>query len=367
MNRLTALVLGGALIWCPGKIRAATEVCGALTLATEWTAKESPYLVTGDLFIPGNSRLRIGPGVVVRFAKPRPCPSDKQPQELEDWSDSAYTGIKAEGTFYALGTEEQPVVFESDNPKPGAIGWDGIRLSGQNASSAEIAFCVFKGANQAVTAEKTGFFIHHSLFAGNNTGVMLGFRGDVGIINCNFIANASAGIVVRKAAPRIANNIFLDNKSYGIWTDGRPDVRILNNDFWGSREENCRSCPYAILQLGKLNANKDTTDAFGNMANDPIFIGTPAFDAARQADLQTDTPEHLVKDPKMAEMEAKARKKDEPAEPFRAMGKGAYLLSQYSKLIDAGMKNRDLRDRDASQNDIGMHGGPMTRMTKDPF
>src|SRR5690606_19150669 len=68
---------------------AATEVCGTLSLAAEWTAKESPYLVTGDIFIPGNSRLRIGPGVIVRFAKPRPCPSDKDPYPQEDWADSA--------------------------------------------------------------------------------------------------------------------------------------------------------------------------------------------------------------------------------------------------------------------------------------
>ncbi|MDQ3002230.1 MAG: hypothetical protein M3Y08_13340, partial [Fibrobacterota bacterium] len=72
----SALALALAAV---GQTPAATEVCGTLSLATEWTAKDSPYLVTGDLFIPGNSRLRIGPGVIVRFAKPKPCASDKVP------------------------------------------------------------------------------------------------------------------------------------------------------------------------------------------------------------------------------------------------------------------------------------------------
>lgn len=375
MNRLqafpfstyAALALFGVMVLGSGKSQAATEVCGTFGLATEWSARESPYLVTGDIFIPSNSRLRIGPGVTVQFAKPRPCPSDKYPQPLVDWSDSVYTGIKAEGTFYCIGTEEKPVVFEPEGAKPGEVGWDGIRFSGQNEHSSEIGFGVFRGANQAVTAEKAGFYIHHCLFIGNNTGVMLGLRGDVNIVNCNFVDNLSAGIVTRKAGPRIASNIFFNNRSYGIWSDARPSVRILNNAFWGNREEDCRKCPYEILQMSKPNANKDTGDAFGNLATDPIFLGTPSFDSAHQADLRTDTPAHLVKDAKIAEMEKKARKKGKPIAAFKPLGKGDYLLSQYSKLINAGHKSRDLNDRDDSPNDIGMHGGPMGRITKDPF
>ena len=172
---------------------------------------------------------------------------------------------------------------------------------------------------------------------------------------------------MKKAGPRIVSNIFLDNRSYGIWADGRPAIQIQNNAFWGNREEHCRKCPYAVLQLGKLNANKDTADIFGNLQADPIFIGSESFDAARQADIHTDTPAHLVKDAKLAEMEAKARKPDEAETHFKAMGKGKFLLSEYSKLTNAGHKSRDLKNRDGSVNDIGVHGGPMGRITKDPF
>jgi hypothetical protein len=359
----------------PG-VRADTEVCGTLSLAAEWTAKGSPYLVTGDIFIPATSRLRIGPGVTVRFAKPRPCPADAHPhvEEEMDWADSAYTGIRAEGTFYSLGTEEQPVTFEPAEAKAGAVGWDGIRLSGQQAGAAEIAFSVFRGANQAVTAEKAGFFIHHSLFEGNNTGVLAGLRGDVGVVNCDFIGNFSAGIVIRKGGPRIANNIFAGNRSYGIWADGRPAIQTWSNAFWGNREEACYKCPYAVLQPAKVNANQDTCDKFGNLAADPIFQGSPSFEAAQEADVATDTPAHLVKDAQLAKMEADARAKEEKAKgkkkkkkEYVPLGKGPYVLSRYSKLINAGMPGRDFRDRDGTTNDIGMHGGPMARIGSDPF
>lgn len=430
-----------------GQTLAATEVCGTFSLATEWTAKDSPYLVTGDIFIPGNSRLRIGPGVIVRFAKPKPCASDKVPVPeasgdkshghgshgapgtpgkhdshgakashgkpdshsslddhgkaspgshgahgkdadphpapepgtvgipLVDWADSTYTGIKAEGTFYVLGTEEQPVLFETDDAKAGTVGWDGLRLSGQQAGAAEISFAVFRGANQAITADRAGFFIHHSLFEGNNTGVHAGLRGDVAIVNCNFIDNLSAGIVIRKGNPRIANNLFAGNRSYGIWADGRPVLQAWNNAFWGNREEPCYKCPYTLLTRVKTNANKDTTDKSGNLAADPVFMGSASHQAAMEADVATDTPAHLVKDPKLAKLEADARAKEEKAskskkkkkQEFVPQGKGPYVLSRYSKLVNAGHPGKEFRDRDGSANDIGLHGGPMGRIASDPF
>ncbi len=361
----------------PGSL-AVTEACGTFTLATEWTAKESPYLVTGDIFIPASSRLRIGPGVIVHFAKPRPCAAEKNGKkspeiEQADWADSAYSGIKAEGTFYVLGTEDQPVLFEPEQPKPGAVGWDGIRLTGQQAGAAEISFAVFRGANQAVTVDRAGFAIHHCLFEGNNTGLFTGLRGDVAVVNCDFIGNFSAGIVIRKGGPRMANNIFAGNRSYGIWADGRPAVQAWNNAFWDNREEACYKCPYALLEPSRVNADKDSCDRFGNLIADPVFIGSASYDAAREADVHTDTPAHLIKDEKMAQLEADAREKAEKEakgkkkKEYTPVGKGPYLLSQYSKLVNAGKSGREFRDRDGTANDIGMHGGPMGRITSDPF
>lgn len=387
---MAGLALAYAFLAATRPAGAATEVCGTLPLATEWVAKQSPYLVTGDIFIPANSRLRIGPGVIVRFAKPRPCKEDTTRIPQVDWADSAYTGIKADGTFYTLGTEEQPVLMEPEKPKTGAVGWDGIRLSGQRAGAAEISFTVFRGANQALTIDYAGFYIHHSLFEGNNTGILAGTRGDVGIVNNNFIGNLSAGIVIRKGSPRIANNIFMGNRSYGIWGDGRPAIQAWNNAFWQNREDACFRCPYAVLAIARANANHDSTDRYGNFEADPLFIGSPTWKAAEELDIETSTPAHLVKDPELARLEAEAtaatakrEKEDKEAKPerpgkakekadkkkkkFVQVGKGPYLLSKYSKLWDAGHPGSDFRDRDGTPNDIGMHGGPMNRIVTDPF
>ncbi len=382
--RISASVISfGLALAFPGISHSATEVCGTLSLATEWIAKSSPYIVTNDIFIPANSRLRIGPGVIVKFTKPKPCKEQldgKEPIPQEDWADSAYSGIKAEGTFYTLGTEEHPVLMEPAEPKPGTVSWDGIRLTGERAGAAEIGFTVFRGANQAITVDHSAFFIHHCLFEGNNTGILAGMRGDVGIVNCNFIGNLSAGIVIRKGSPRIANNIFQGNRSYGIWADGRPAIQTWNNAFWQNREENCFKCPYAVLDEVNLNANKDSSDRYGNLTADPMFIGSPTWKAAEALDIETSTPVHLIKDENLAKLEADAtakrekeekaskdKDKDKKRKKFVQVGNGPYLLSKYSKLVDAGHKGRDFQDRDGTVNDIGMHGGPMGRITSDPF
>lgn len=345
---------------------AVTPVCGTLRLAQEWTAKESPYLVTSDVYLPNTSRLRIGPGVVVRFAaKSRPCDAEDPAPAPEDWSDSAYVGIRIEGPFQCLGTEENPVVFEPENPKQAAIGWDGLRLQGQTSRNAEIGFAVFRGANQALQVRKADFFVHHSLFEGNNTGIALASRGDLSIVNCAFLRNRSAGIVLDKARPRIAANLFAGNRGYGLWADGRLGLLVSHNAFWNNGEADCRRCPHAILPADLADT---VADGQGNIIADPVFEGSESHQAAIQADVGTDTPLHLVKDKALAKLEADNRPKWSKARPaHKPQGKGPYRLSAYSRLVDAGPPGSRFKDRDGSRCDIGLHGGLMGRLAEDPF
>jgi hypothetical protein len=144
-----------------------------------------------------------------------------------------------------------------------------------------------------------------------------------------------------------------------------------------------------VLDTVKTNANKDACDRYGNLAADPLFIGSPSWKAAEELDVETSTPAHLIKDQDLAKLEAEAtakreaeaaekdsekpakdkskEKKKKKAKAFVQLGNGPYLLSKYSKLVDAGHPGGDFKDRDGSRNDIGMHGGPMGRIATDPF
>jgi hypothetical protein len=353
----------------------ATPVCGTLRGVQEWTARKSPYLVTGDVYLPNTSRLTIGPGVKVLFARTASAcnAEDPAPRPL-DWSDSAYVGFRIEGPFFVHGTEESPVVFEPEPPKPGQAGdkvraapiaWDGLRMAGQGPSGAEIGHAVFRGANRALHAVQASFFVHHCLFEGNNTGIALGMRGDLSIVNSNFIANHSAGITLEKARPRVAACLFLGNRAYGIWSDGRIGLFASYNAFWGNAEEHCYRCVHSILKGGELDT---LPDAAGNIIADPIFVGGESHRAALAADESADTPEHLVKDKALAKLEARSRPKWAAPKPdFKPQGIGPYRLSAYSRLIDAGPPGSGFKDRDGSRGDIGLHGGPMGKLAEDPF
>ncbi len=405
---------------------AKTEVCGEIRLPTDWTLAESPYIVTNDITIPENSRLRIEAGVVVLFTSPKPCAEEvekqkqleeNQPKEkehpkekyhkgesspkkieaksadkheekslaeedlesdvpakpkFEDFADSLYVGIKIEGSFYVLGSEEQPVIFQSMDTLSTKTKWDGLRFYGQNAEQVEIGFASFKNAHHALHLRKSTFFIHHNIFLHNNTGIYLIHKSKPIITNNNFLSNQSAGIYTEESNPKIANNIFYENKTYGIWSDSRLNVQILNNAFANNGEEHCYKCPFHILRLNHQNPNNDTCDANFNLLTDPLFFNSTGFKLAQQNDLNLDTPGHLVKDPQIAELEKKARgkwwkRKAKAAKPFELLGKGSYLLSSYSKLTHAGHVNKSFNNRDESVNDIGIHGGHMGRMTRDPF
>jgi hypothetical protein len=378
---LRVLVFFGAAAAFPPTAAAATEVCGTLRGVQEWTARRSPYLITSDAYLPNTSRLKIGPGVKVLFArKPSPCKAEDPAPKPVDWSDSAYVGFRIEGPFHVLGTEENPVVFEpapaqAAPGKPGeasartgreaAVAWDGLRMAGQNPGGAEIAHAVFRGANRALHARKASFFVHHCLFEGNNTGIALGMRGDLSIVNSAFIGNLSAGISLEKARPRVAASLFLGNRAYGIWSDGRIGLFASYNAFWDNAEEHCFRCVHTILEGGELDT---LPDASGNIIADPVFVGSESHKAALAADESSDTPGHLVKDKTLAKLEAESRPKwAKPKPAFRPQGTGPYRLSAYSRLIDAGPPGAGFKDRDGSRGDIGLHGGPLGKLAEDPF
>lgn len=387
-----------------------TPICGTLRLAEEWTLRGSPYIITGDVFIPATSRLRIEAGVEVRFqSKPSPCESEQgrkpikaakpehdeksehdhhpdpsdaakkkvvterdplQPPPPRDFSDSTYTTLSIEGAFYCLGMPGKPVRFMPADTTPGSPPWDAVRLMGQREGRAEIAFAEFRGANVGLYVERAEFYIHHSVFEGNNTGLWCGPHADVTPMFNVFTRNRSTGLLIDKAVPHVINNIFWKNTGHGIWSDGRKSMIIAYNAFYSNGEDDCYRCAHDILPLGEGGV-RDTVDAHGNRHADPVFIDSESFKALRLKDPRYDTPKHLIKDTALAAAEKKSRwrwfKGNDSAQAFTPRGQGPWRLSEYSPLRNAGHPARTLRNTDGSRSDLGIWGGPQDRITKNPF
>ena len=105
-SALRLLLLGPAFLCAPAS---ATEVSGAITNDTAWTANDSPYLVIGDVSVGNSATLTVEDGVEVRF---------QEGLELR-------IGYPDAGTLVADG-EVTGVLFTSDQAVPAPGDWTGI-------------------------------------------------------------------------------------------------------------------------------------------------------------------------------------------------------------------------------------------------
>ena len=89
---------------------ATTTVSGVIQTNSTWRLTDSPYILLDDVIIPSSITLRIDPGVVVLGS-------------------AAGNDLIVEGTLYAVGTFNQPIIFSAVSGN-----WGGITLRGGTAT-----------------------------------------------------------------------------------------------------------------------------------------------------------------------------------------------------------------------------------------
>jgi hypothetical protein len=120
-----------------------TIVPGGPVVGQTWTAANSPYCVTGDLFI---SNLTIEPGVCVLV-------------------DGPYR-LNIQTTIHAVGTADQPVVFTAKDPD--SSKWEGMRFD-QTVPGSVLRYCHFSHADDsAIRLVDTAPVIENCTFLDNN-------------------------------------------------------------------------------------------------------------------------------------------------------------------------------------------------------
>lgn len=275
-----------------------------------WTKAESPFAVTGDIFIPVGRSLTIEPGVAVRFAG----------------HFSMTVGYRA--TLDATGTEEEGIVFTARDK---GEGWYGIRFV-NTGNEDVLRYCTFEYAKKPSTEgggfanlmggailctsseeDPPGFYvpsspaIDHCLITNNSAefggGIMLE-NSDAVITNCRIVDNSAdfraGGVFIFGGFPIVANNVIAHNSGYtsgGLsnWyalsaivnntiVHNRPNglylestdmwfwesAPILNNIVWGNEifmEESVWSSEYDI----RFNDIQGGWKGRGNIDIDPCF------------------------------------------------------------------------------------------------
>jgi len=332
-----------------------TRLCGVLEGSQTWTLQKSPIIITGDLYIPKNSRLSIEAGVQVLFEAPLPC-ADEVVQL--NWADSQWTSIKIDGALYIRGSPDKPILFAPVKPNKAGPGWDGIYLRYKSRAMTFIEGAHFMGAHKAIYALGTEIALHHCLFDGNTHGIVLEQASHLHIYNSIFTRNQSAGIKIQESNPIIENNLFYKNRGFGIRADSRVEVTVRHNAFFENTEGSCHKCPAGVLIPLKRNEKGDSLDRYNNLYADPVLPLTPAWEEARRKDKRFPTPLNQVLDTQMAVSHARFRKKSLPVpDTLAPQGNGNWKLSIYSPLIDGGNPAKTFQDTDGSVNDIGIFGG----------
>lgn len=228
---------------------------GYLTQNVTWTAAESPYILSGDLYIPAERSLIIDKGVTIKI---QPTTSG-----YSDGTNTSKVDIGVEGTLMIQGTEAAPVSITSNASSPRSGDWQGIIF----ITNADLTASIIKGLklSHAVTGvrgisggpnirESTfvncseygvnytngirDFSIRNSEFEDCTTGISFtGYTAGKLQVYDNSIKNCSTGIVsIGSATSEISGNSIYKSLLTGIKVNNKDAVSFVKNNVigWGS-------------------------------------------------------------------------------------------------------------------------------------
>ena len=238
-----------------------------------WTLQNSPYIVTGDITVPNSLSLVIVAGVEVRF-------------------DGFYKFV-ANGCLSAIGTDNNKILFTSNQPNPNPGDWYNIQLN----VSCTLQYCIIEYAGQpdpptnevavhvngncniydnilrynAVSGIGMWMWdglanICHNIIYENYTDFYIGAgiytQWSSANIENNTIANNNFGGILLQGSGdylTVINNIIVNNDGNGIQCDqisGRPLLMMDYNDVWGNNQN------YQNINAGEHS-----------ISDDPLFLG----------------------------------------------------------------------------------------------
>lgn len=205
------------------------------TVAGTWTKANSPYLITGNIYIADGTTLTIEPGVDVIF--------------------QGFYKIDVQGKILAEGTEVDSILFTAANTEE---GWNRIIFSHTPVTNdtSRFSHCIIEYGNSYLNngssfyANGGAFFVYYShklnisnSIIRNNRGVnssLYFYESSVNIENCDIYQNTNYGILAmgRAAVCKIYNNKIHDNTGSGIYPGYSSDNMIVsnliyNNGGWG--------------------------------------------------------------------------------------------------------------------------------------
>jgi hypothetical protein len=204
-----------------------TPVSGFIGADTHWTLAGSPYVVTSDVLVGGNSTqtatLRIDPGVTVRFFSGTRL-------TIGNFYGAYYSQL---GALDARGTPDSAIVFTSNARSPAPGDWNGVTFTDwTNDAATRLDHCVVEYGGQPGGG---GLQVDTSAPTITNTTVRYSAADGVRVRNgagplmsdCTVTDNDSSGVNIadNNPLPAIANCTLANNGKFGL--SGMPQTMGL--------------------------------------------------------------------------------------------------------------------------------------------
>ena len=204
---------------------------GSLTINedTVWTpgSTPTPYIISGTLTIANGAKLRLQPGVELKFVN------------------NGNSKMVVEGSLLVQGTAGSKVLFTS-TAQNSNYDWEGIEIK---AGSGEVTIdhAVIEYANRGIYFNASGNrgAVTNSVIQNNQTGVRV-YRSASPTLTQNQVINNSTGFEIygngafnNNPSPVIRDNAIHDNSTNYLassFFDGRNQILDASNNWWGTAD-----------------------------------------------------------------------------------------------------------------------------------
>ncbi len=214
-----------------------TYVKDSISVSTNWTKDNSPYVLQNDITVLKGAVLTIDPGVEVRFAVPTGGKPGSGPN------------LQIQGGLKAVGNSTSPISF---SPAVAGSLWGAIFFSNSDPLNSVIQGCLIKGGRivcsgssptitqSAIYGAKSGIEVFANSqpqiignkITANGYGVVLMADTASPVITSNEIYNNTYGFYLREfGTPNISGNKIYTNLKFNVLHYSAKPLSAPNNDF----------------------------------------------------------------------------------------------------------------------------------------
>ena len=194
-----------------------TYVKDAITVSTNWTKDNSPYLIQNDIVVSKGAILTIDPGVEIHFTVPTTGKVGSGPN------------LVIQGGLKAVGNSTTPISF-----MPAVAGslWGAIYFYGSDPMNSSLQGCLIKGGR--IVCNSSSPTISQCAIYGAKSGVEVAMNSQPQITGNKITANGIGVILLSDTASPIISNNEIYNNNFGFYLKdfGTPSItgnRIYNN------------------------------------------------------------------------------------------------------------------------------------------